>query len=38
MLGTPFFKTGMVSFAISVGAMLLLAVVAIVVGRKRRWL
>lgn len=35
---TPFFKTGTAGFAMSAGAMLLLAIVAIVVGRKRRWL
>jgi magnesium transporter len=35
---TPFFKTGMPGFMSAAGAMLLLAVAAILIGRKRGWL
>ena len=35
---TPFFKTGMPGFMAAAGAMLLLAIAAILIGRKRRWL
>lgn len=35
---TPFFKTGTPGFMMAAGAMLLLTVAAILIGRKRRWL
>lgn len=35
---TPFFKAGTLGFIVAAGAMLLLAVAAILIGRKRRWL
>lgn len=35
---TPFFQTGTLGFAIAIGAMLALAVVAVLLGKKRDWL